>query len=140
MISDPSPAYKGAAVTAGMVLKNVALKLYSRGMLDNSSDLSDDTTDESRPTLYASNDQGRHNRLASGLHMPAGTVISAPATTDPGLIPDVRGLGIREAVVTLEKAGYNVDFSGIGYVVEQMPAPRTRAPKGTQVTINLKQE
>lgn len=140
MISDPSPAYKGAATTAGMVLKNVALKLHSRGMLDNSSSLLEDQTVESRPTLYASNDHGRHNRLASGLHMPAGTVITAPAATDPGLIPDVRGLGIREAVVTLEKAGYNVDFSGIGYVVDQIPAPRTRAPKGTQVTINLKQE
>ncbi len=140
MVSDPSPAYKGAATTAGMVLKNVALKLYSRGMLDNSSDLNETIAEESRPTLYASNDRGRHDRLAAGLHMPAGTVISAPSATDPGLIPDVRGLGIREAVVTLEKAGYNVDFTGVGYVIEQMPAPRTRAPKGTQVTINLKQD
>ncbi len=140
MISDPSPAYKGAATTSGTVLKNVALKLYSRGMLDNCSKLEDEPEVESRPTLYASNDENRHNRLASGLHMPSGTVITAPGQTDPGLVPDVRGLGIREAVVTLEKAGYNVSFSGIGYVETQTPAPRSRIARGSKVKITLKQD
>lgn len=141
MISDPSPAYKGAATTAGTVLKNVALKLYSRGMLDNTSDIKDDAVAlDTRPTLYASNDNNRHNRLAAGLRLPAGTVISAPATSEPGHIPDVRGLGIREAVVTLERAGYNVEFSGIGYVIAQQPAGGSRAPQGSQVTITLKQD
>ncbi len=140
MVSDPSPAYKGAATTAGTVLKNVALKLYSRGMLDNKSDLNDEEPTDSRPTLYASNDGNRHNILGSGLHMPGGTVITAPQPSDPGLVPDVRGLGIREAVVTLEKAGFNVKFSGIGYVETQSPAPRSRAPRGSKVTITLKQD
>ena len=140
MISDPSPAYKGAATTSGTVLKNVALKLYSRGMLDNCSKLEDEPEVESRPTLYASNDENRHNRLASGRHMPSGTVITAPGQTDPGLVPDVRGLGIREAVVTLEKAGYNVSFSGIGYVETQTPAPRSRIARGSKVKITLKQD
>lgn len=141
MISDPSPAYKGAATTSGTVLKNVALKLYSRGLLDNSSDFhADATATDSRPTLYASNDHNRHNTLAAGLHMPHGTVISAPGKTDPGLVPDVRGLGIREAVVTLEKAGFNVGFSGIGYVAGQQPAAGSRAAAGSKVNITLKQE
>lgn len=140
MISDPGPAYKGAATTAGMVLKNVAHKLYSRGMLDNKSDIKDEPTVESRPTLYASNDNNRHNRLASGLHLPAGMVISAPHNTAEGTIPDVRGLGIREAVVTLEKAGYNVDFSGVGYVVAQQPSPGFKARPGAKVSITLKQD
>ncbi len=140
MISDPSPAYKGAAMTSGTVLKNVALKLYSRGMLGNSARLEEEEPVDSRPTLYASNDAKRHQRLANGLKMPAGTVINAPAPTDAGLVPDVRGLGIREAAVTIEKAGYNVDFHGIGYVVEQSPAPGSRAARGSKVSITLKQD
>ena len=140
MINDPSPEYKGAATTSGTVLKNVALKLYSRGMLDNSSDLNDEPAIESRPTLYASNDKKRHNTLATGLHLPGGSVITAPASTDPGLVPDVRGLGIREAVVTLEKAGYNVAFSGAGYVVAQNPLPRSRIARGSKVSITLNQD
>lgn len=140
MISDPSPAYRGAAPTSGTVLKNVALKLHSRGMLDNCADITSEEIVESRPTLYASNDSKRHNTLASGLHLPASTIISAPSSTDPGLVPDVRGLGIREAVVTLEKAGFNVDFAGLGYVAAQSPAPRSRRPKGSKVSITLKQD
>lgn len=140
MISDPSPAYKGAATTSGTVLKNVALKLYSRGMLDNNADLAAEEAVDSRPTLYASNDHNRHQKLASGLRMPAGTVITAPDATEAGHIPDVRGLGIREAAVTIEKAGYNVRFHGIGYVAEQSPAPGTAALHGAIVTITLKQD
>lgn len=140
MISDPSPAYKGAATTSGMVLKNVAHKLFSRGMLDNSTDINEEPAIDSRPTLYASNDENRHRRLASGLHLPGGAIITAPESTPAGLVPDVRGLGIREAVVTLEKAGYDVGFSGVGYVETQNPAPRTKAPRGTKINIKLKQD
>jgi len=139
MISDPSPAYKGAATTSGTVLKNVALKLYSRGMLDNKSDFHNEPAEESNPTLYASNNTERHQLLASGFHMPKGTVISAPSKTGEGLIPDVRGLGIREAVVTIEKAGFNVKFDGLGYVESQNPPHGVKANKGSTVAITLKQ-
>ena len=139
MISDPSPAYKGAATTSGTVLKNVALKLYSRGMLDNSSDFKAEEQVTSTPTLYASNNSNRHKLLASGLHMPKSTVISSPSKTEAGRIPDVRGLGIREAVVALEKAGYNVKFNGLGYVESQSPEHGVKSPLGSTVTINLKQ-
>lgn len=140
MISDPSPEYKGAATTSGNVLKNVALKLYSRGMLGNSAELTPEENTEKRPTLYASNDSKRHQRLAAGLKMPAGTVITTPEATAPGHVPDVRGLGIREAAVIIEKAGFNVDFHGIGYVVNQSPEPGTKVPRGAKITITLKQD
>lgn len=139
LINDPAPAFRGAATTAGAVLKNVALKLYSRGMLGNTPDYHDGDTPESGPTLYASYDTERYRRLAEGLDMPHGTVIKTHAEPKAGHIPDVRGLGIREAVVKLEKSGYNVSFSGTGYVVTQSPAGGTAAPEGTRVTITLQQ-
>lgn len=140
MINDPSPQYRGAATTSGIVLKNVALKLYSRGMLDNRSELvPDENEGDKTPTLYASHNKNRHKDLASGLRLPKSTVISMPSPTEAGTVPDVRGLGMREAVVTIEKAGYNVSFSGVGFVDAQTPEAGTRAPAGSKVTISLKQ-
>ena len=109
-------------------------------MLDNQSDINGEEPVSSRPTLYASHDNNRHNRLAAGLKLPGGSVITAPSSAQQGHVPDVRGLGIREAVVTLEKAGYNVEFSGIGYVASQQPSGGAPAPAGSKVTITLKQD
>ena len=40
----------------------------------------------------------------------------------------------------LEKAGYNVAFSGAGYVVAQNPLPRSRIARGSKVSITLNQD
>lgn len=40
-----------------------------------------------------------------------------------GLTPDVRGLGLRDALSELEKLGYAVSFEGAGKVAGQIPAP-----------------
>jgi beta-lactam-binding protein with PASTA domain len=49
----------------------------------------------------------------------------------------VKGLGVREAVVALENAGYNVTVKGSGYVRNQTPAEGTDAKAGTKVTLFL---
>lgn len=55
-----------------------------------------------------------------------------------GLVPDVRGLGLRDAVCLLEKAGYAVNFEGKGKVASQVPA--AGEPKSTNITLTLKEE
>ncbi len=72
--------------------------------------------------------------------MPGGTVFTPPRQVEAGTVPDVRGLGIREATVTIEKAGYNVKFEGLGYVASQSPEPGTRAAAGTKVSVILRQD
>jgi len=42
---------------------------------------------------------------------------------DAGTVPDVRGMGARDAVRTLFKLGINAHVSGDGIVASQMPAP-----------------
>ena len=39
-----------------------------------------------------------------------------------GIVPDVTGMGLREAITLLEKAGYRVNFEGHGVVAAQVPA------------------
>ena len=64
---------------------------------------------------------------------------AAPQTCSQG-VPDVTGLGLRDAVSTLEQAGYNVTFSDnkyTGYVVRQEPRHGTELPSGETVTLTL---
>ena len=136
----------GAASTSGQVMKNIALKMYSRGMLDNTSDYTDGVIPENRALLYGSTDPRRYGKVrrAAGIK----TVIH-PAQPNAHeswkedgkrpTVPSVIGLGLREAVVALENRGYNVKFSGQGYVAGQTPARGTHLAKGGTVTLALSQ-
>lgn len=49
----------------------------------------------------------------------------------------MKGYGLREAIVALETAGYNVDYTGSGYVRSMEPAAGTRPARGTRVRLVL---
>ncbi|HEX7138203.1 MAG TPA: PASTA domain-containing protein, partial [Vicinamibacterales bacterium] len=49
---------------------------------------------------------------------------------DEGTVPDVRGMGAREALRALVKAGLSARMSGNGVVVSQVPAPGDRLEAG----------
>lgn len=140
VISDPQGPY-GPAATSGTVLRNVALKMYSRGMLDNSSDYAANPVASTMPTLYGSNNPERSRLIHNAYNiMRAGVLKTVAAGAGAaGTVPDVRGLGIREALVELEKAGLPVTFSGTGYVTASTPAPGTPVAPGTRVTVTLSQ-
>jgi len=140
VISDPRPPLHGPAVTAGAVLKNTALKLYARGYLDNYADITENApADPGKPTLYATFRKDRSLNIHHYIDLDRAAVIAPPAATPAGCVPDVRGLGVREAVVRLEEAGYNVSFDGIGYVTSQQPAAGTKTPAGHRVQLQLQQ-
>ena len=56
-----------------------------------------------------------------------------------GLVPNVTGLGLREAVVLLENAGYDVTFEGHGIVESQIPAAGDTA-RSRQIELKLKEQ
>lgn len=134
----PTKNYFGAATTSGQVLRNIALKLYSRGMLGNSSDYRSKIPSNDAPTFYASS-MGRkaYDRVKAEFSLPSHRALKSPATTSKGTLPDVKGYSLREALVALETAGYNVSYSGSGYVRSMKPAAGTRAPRGTRVRLVL---
>jgi len=54
-------------------------------------------------------------------------------TTDemaPGVIPDVTGMTLRDAIYLLENMGLNVDHTGRGRVLTQSRLPGTKVPDG----------
>ena len=55
-----------------------------------------------------------------------------------GLVPNVKGMGLREALALLEKSGYQVAFEGQGIVDSQVPAAGDTA-KDHKITLKLKE-
>ncbi len=66
--------------------------------------------------------------------------ISAIDASDYGLeeIPSLTGMGLKDAIYTIENCGYKCKFEGCGHVVQQSPKAGTKAKKGSTVTITLK--
>lgn len=136
LVSNPRNG-AGAARSSGVVLKNVALRMYSRGLLDAGSPTLEKKT-STLPTLYASRTDENKNQLATALG--AGNrikVISRPKATAKG-VPSVKGFGLRDAIAALEQAGYNVKVSGSGCVVDQQPAAGSALRTGSTVHLSLR--
>lgn len=53
-------------------------------------------------------------------------------------VPDVKGMGLKDALYALENNGYKCEYDGIGHVTEQVPEAGTGYTKGETVKITLK--
>ena len=53
-------------------------------------------------------------------------------------VPDVKGMGLKDALYAIENNGYKCVYEGIGHVTSQTPAAGTECKKGETVKIVLK--
>ena len=60
------------------------------------------------------------------------------ASLRAGLVPRVVGMGAKDAVYLMERAGLRVSLSGAGRVVRQSILPGQRARAGQSVVLTLK--
>jgi cell division protein FtsI (penicillin-binding protein 3) len=74
----------------------------------------------------------------------AATPVAAPVaalhaaeTTEPGQMPDLRGLSAREALRTLTRIGLTARMNGDGFVVEQSPAAGALLIHGSACVLTL---
>jgi cell division protein FtsI (penicillin-binding protein 3) len=65
------------------------------------------------------------------------TVSLAGVKIQPGLVPDVRGMSLRDAVYLLESTGLRVKISGKGKVLRQSPEHGARYNEGTVVSLEM---
>lgn len=132
----------GAASTSGTVLKNIALKMYSRGMLDNSSDYHTASPQAPAvPVMLASSNQ-RVSFLRNSFDI--GKVRHfTPADCKPAdnrqTVPSLMGCSLRDAIVSMESLGIDVTFSGSGYVTAQSIPPGSAATAGQKIHLTLHQ-
>lgn len=131
----------GAARSSGTVLKNVALKLYSLGMLNNISDFhASEQKSTTRPTFFATAaDRSSNSKLVASAGIKELKRFRSPRNVPDGDVPEVIGLGAREAISRLEAAGLKVKLHGYGYVARQSVRAGTKAEKGTLVELTLRE-
>ena len=54
------------------------------------------------------------------------------------VVPDVKGLGLKDAMYMIENSGLKCIYSGTGHVTSQVPKAGQKVAPGTSVTIGLK--
>lgn len=137
---------------AGPVQQQICTFLYNRNT--NWAGEIAEEGEEYRPTDVKGGDIVKIRRVASRLSQRTqsgsrsgwgqtsvgedGTLTITPIETANNTMPDVRGMGLSDAVFMLESRGLRVSFSGSGKVVEQVPAAGVGVKRGNRVTIVLK--
>ncbi len=143
--------YYGGAVAAP-IFKEIADKVYSTHIELHSAPRDTDTTQVNIPLAKAGR-QSELRNILDELKVPVSsndeeaTNVSAKTSNSQlvlverknqkGAVPDVTGMGMREALYILENAGLRVNSSGKGKVIRQSPAPGNKLNKGQTALIEL---
>lgn len=130
-----APGGTSANRTSGQVVKNVALKLFSRGMLDNQSTYTEKVK-KSAPVFFAGH-YCNLNRLEQLLGVTGAKYIKTPQKNTNGTIPSVVGYDVATAVNILESCGIAVKLKGSGNVVSQSIPAGTVIKPGSVITLSL---
>lgn len=130
---------RSAAHSSGRVVKNVAMKMYSHGMLGRYANYAETSHPGTMPTLYASA-PGDHNTVKGYIDAPKTRQFKYPAQGDEaqGKVPNVIGLGMRDALALIEQKGYTMAISGTGFAAEQDPPAGSPAAPGQKITVRFK--
>lgn len=138
---------------AGMVFKNIAEQTYLRKVQLSVEDCIIDSTLHKEPVIKNGNREKSLSVLSSlklktaKLEEPADWIKvnsdsieyrPQPIELNASLIPDVMGMGARDALYLLEKSGLRVNLNGSGKVVAQSLRPGQRLVKGTTISVTLR--
>jgi cell division protein FtsI (penicillin-binding protein 3) len=154
MVSAPSGDVYYGALVAGPIFKEVADKIYSTSL-----DIHQDLNSQLLTTNVPKTKGGSGNdikKIFTELHIPSTPLVDAEWVLTSqkdstisfhssnikeqlrsGSMPDVTGMGIKDALYLLENAGLTVRTLGRGTVKKQSLPPGVKFVKGTAVTIEL---
>ena len=93
--------------------------------------------DAGPPVLVARRDEPREHQTAGPAETPAIVTLAAGITGSASLVPDLRGLGARDALRTVAQLGMTVRLDGAGLVVNQFPAAGTPIERGSTAILTL---
>ncbi len=150
VVSNPSTGKYYASSVAVPVFKEIADKVYATNLEMQKPD----TLPDSRIyPLYATGYQAELKQLYETFEIPLDSmstnaewaialkgnnaVVLDTRVFREGQVPNVKGMGARDAVYVLENLGMKVEVQGRGFVREQSILPGTRITKGSRITIRL---
>jgi cell division protein FtsI (penicillin-binding protein 3) len=136
---------------AGMVFKNIAEQTYLRKVRLLAEDCKVDSTLQKAPEIKHGNCNkyvlNKLNLSVADKNSDSDWVkikfenneyLTEEIALNNSKIPDVKGMGARDAVYLLEKSGLRVNLIGSGKVVSQSFTPGQNLVKGTTITITLR--
>ena len=134
-----APSGTSANRTSGQVVKNMALKMYSRGLLDNISTYTEKRGDDA-PIVAASSKASP----AEAVKITKSNKTKSIKVENPkhklaiNAMPDLSGYDAPSAIKILEEQGVNVKCNGAGRVVAQSTPPGAELRKGASVILTLR--
>ncbi|MGB8357343.1 MAG: penicillin-binding transpeptidase domain-containing protein, partial [Bacteroidales bacterium] len=153
VVNAPSNYVYYGNVVAGPVFKEIADKVYATSFYRNIMALAP-LEDQVMKAPEAGNGYYEDiNKTLRTLHIKArrntdsdwvrtresgDTLRVVDLTLMEGLMPNVTGMGLRDAIYLLENNGLRVNFSGRGKVVKQSPQPGVKISRGATVALELK--
>jgi cell division protein FtsI (penicillin-binding protein 3) len=151
MVAEPKINYSGSAVS-GTVFTAIANKVYSSHLQYQASFQENSTRVREVPSVFYGTAHdiklvlNRLNILMKANH--SGEWITTSKDNEvvaletrkleKGKVPNVVGMGLRDALYLLENEGLYVDFSGQGRVVSQSVTPGSPIYKGTLIKLELR--
>ncbi len=130
------PAGTSANRTSGQVVKNMALKMYARGMLDNVSTYAREAV-PSTPLMTGSTSV-ESSKVANAVNSRHIKKIKVSSHNERNKVPDVKGYDVTSAVRIMESHGLNVLIHGSGKVVAQSIPPGNPIEHGSKITLTLR--
>jgi cell division protein FtsI (penicillin-binding protein 3) len=88
--------------------------------------------------IRLNDDARRRDWVATRLSEDSTAVAVTRLEISEGQVPSVVGMGLKDALWTIERLGLRVDFSGKGRVVNQFPEAGAAVRRGAVITITLR--
>lgn len=131
------PGMPSAGRYCGGVLKKIAETLYSMGRLDVPMAMPSDSTQTFAPSIMKG-DIAETRQVLQRLGVRGDVSDCYNIETYCDSMPDMSGMGARDALYLLEQAGLNVSIQGRGRVYEQSIPRGAALQPGTTVILKLK--
>jgi len=153
VVNAPSNGVYYGALVAAPVFKEIADKVYSTDLDEHPAievQLKDSVSLPSVKSGYISDVNTvlaqlgiSHSGKADGAWATASSNGNSILISDDnvkeqtGIVPDVRGMGLRDALYLLENCGLSVNVNGAGRVISQSILPNSEIKKGDEITITM---
>jgi cell division protein FtsI (penicillin-binding protein 3) len=151
VVNSPSNGVYFGNIVAGTVFKEISDKVYATRFFRDYKPENKDDIKPSAPDIgngyrgdineVLKNIDVRYKRTADddwvATRESGDTVRLAGIKLQQGLVPDVRGMSLRDAIFLLENSGIRVRYSGKGRVLRQSPEHGARYNEGTVVSLEM---
>ena len=143
-------------MVSGSVFKEIADKIYTMASLMGDNNEDEEEKDETLPIsqnglksdfleiydelgINVTEDEVEHAEWVMTSRDKEGTEFVLKArSVDMTLVPNVKGMGLRDALYLLENSGLKVGVSGVGTVSQQSLTPGGKVRRGSYVHIELR--